>query len=168
MLRNYEFKIYPSKKQKAILLRCLDLTRTLYNAALEQRISAYSKFRKKSLSYFDQSKELPNIKKQIPEFKEVYAQVLQRTLQNLGDGGEGLGLLGGGVLDVDSLVSSVGLLLSCLDCGGGAATIAAHLEPCGDSSTHLDGGDFVASIPETSPVLTGSRNVLVYGQIKDG
>ncbi len=60
----------------------LDLCRRLYNAALEQRVTAYRRNRI-SISRFAQDKELPALKKEFPEFKEVGSGALQETLQRL-------------------------------------------------------------------------------------
>jgi len=63
-------------------LHWLDLCRDLYNAALEQRITAYKRQRK-SVSYFDQTGQLPDLKDGCPEFKQVDAQCLQNVLKRL-------------------------------------------------------------------------------------
>ncbi len=82
LLRNYKFRIYPTRTEQAALTRNLDLCRWVYNAGLEQRISAW-RSRKKSLTFFDQAKELSRLKKDLPEFKEAYAQVLLSPLDRL-------------------------------------------------------------------------------------
>jgi len=58
------------------------LCRTLYNAALVQRITAW-KGNRHSVSFFDQKKELPSLKRAFPEYKEVGSQVLQNVLERL-------------------------------------------------------------------------------------
>src|SRR5690606_30989514 len=60
----------------------LDICRGLYNSALEQRRIAWEKYGV-SLTYNKQAKELPKLKKEIPEFKEVYSQVLQDVIKRL-------------------------------------------------------------------------------------
>lgn len=62
--------------------RWLLMNRQLYNAALEERNTAW-KTRKKSVVYQDQQNQLPSLKKDLPEFGEVYSQVLQATLHRL-------------------------------------------------------------------------------------
>jgi len=52
-----------------------DLSRELYNTALEQRILAYKKG--VSLSVYDQKKEVPKIRQELPEYKKVYSQCLR-------------------------------------------------------------------------------------------
>ena len=60
----------------------LDLCRHLYNAALEQRISAYRRQRQ-SVSAHDQKKQLPDLRAAFPEYKGVGSQVLQDVLERL-------------------------------------------------------------------------------------
>lgn len=54
----------------------------MYNAALEQRITAYKKSGI-SLTYQDQAKDLTEIRAALPEFKAVNAQSSQNTLKRL-------------------------------------------------------------------------------------
>lgn len=81
-MKSFRYRLYPTKSQQQTLLRWFDLTRMLYNCALEERKYFYKKY-KKSLSFEDQCKLLPEVKDLLPEFKNVYAQVLQNTLQKL-------------------------------------------------------------------------------------
>ena len=60
----------------------LKLCRQLYNAALAQRIDAYKRCGK-GLSRYIQDKELPNLKVELPEYKNVDAQTLQDVLEKL-------------------------------------------------------------------------------------
>ncbi|WP_231557293.1 transposase [Deinococcus sp. YIM 77859] len=64
------------------MLETLRLTRRLYNAGLEQRREAYRK-QGKTLSAYDQQRELSALKAECPEYAEVYAHVLQDTLDRL-------------------------------------------------------------------------------------
>ena len=76
---------YKAKVSKSVMIKAekvLELCRTLYNLALEQRIINYRQFGK-SLSYYGQAKELPTLKEQFPEFKEIPAQTAQEVLQRL-------------------------------------------------------------------------------------
>jgi putative transposase len=82
LLRNYKFRIYPSKSQRQTLETTLELCRRLYNCALEQRIDAWKR-RKRSLTFFDQAKELRPMKQIFTEYKAVYAQVLLTPLDQL-------------------------------------------------------------------------------------
>lgn len=60
----------------------LDICRTVYNSALNQRINAF-KESGKTISVYDQYKQLPNIKKNFPEIKIVNSQTLQDVLERL-------------------------------------------------------------------------------------
>ncbi|MER3490738.1 MAG: hypothetical protein C4328_12850 [Meiothermus sp.] len=63
-------------------MRILDLTRELYNAALQERREAWRKAGK-SVTVSDQMRLLGEVKAVRPEYREVYAQVLQETLKRL-------------------------------------------------------------------------------------
>jgi len=80
--RAYKYRLYPTKNQKHKLQDTLDLCRDLYNSALQERIEAYKK-NGVSLSYITQQNELPILKKELPEYELVYAQVLQNVLKRL-------------------------------------------------------------------------------------
>ncbi|HOV79416.1 MAG TPA: RNA-guided endonuclease TnpB family protein [Bacillota bacterium] len=76
------FHIEPTKEQTQKLFQTLALCRRLYNAALEQREICYRQ-RGKSPSCTAQKNELPALKEELPEYKQVNAQVLQDCLQRL-------------------------------------------------------------------------------------
>ncbi len=78
----YSFKLNPTRAQQNRMVKTLDLCRELYNAALEERRTAYKKCGV-SVSRMQQQKMLPNIKANMPEFKAVYSQTLQSTLHKL-------------------------------------------------------------------------------------
>jgi len=78
----YRFRLYPTKPQEAAMFETLRLTRTLYNAALEQRREAYRKHGK-TLSAYDQQRELTALKEACPEFNGVYSHVLQDVFDRL-------------------------------------------------------------------------------------
>jgi len=78
----YQFKLDPTPEQREQIYHTLNLCRWLYNSGLEQRIIAYKK-QGKSLSFYTQKKELPALKKVLPEFKDVHSQVLQNVLERL-------------------------------------------------------------------------------------
>ena len=60
----------------------LETCRTLYNIALDQRRSAY-RLHRATVTCFDQCNQLPDLKKEFPEFKAVGSQVLQDVLERL-------------------------------------------------------------------------------------
>lgn len=62
MIRCYTIRLRPTKRQLADLDRILLVSCDLYNAALGERISAWETCRK-SISYFDQTKEFAELRK---------------------------------------------------------------------------------------------------------
>lgn len=82
MMKSYKFKLEPTKSQIEQIETTLNLCRWLYNTALEQRKFAY-RYRNISVSYNMQQNELPQLKKEFPEFKQVQSQVLQDVLRRL-------------------------------------------------------------------------------------
>src|SRR5690606_13062751 len=60
------YKLYPSARQQAVLERLLAAHQQLYNAALEERISAWRN-RRTSISYQDQTRSLTEIRQALPE-----------------------------------------------------------------------------------------------------
>ncbi len=82
MLKTLRYRSYPRKAQGTKLRATLELCRTLYNAALQERREAY-RLGGKSLSYQDQQNELPALKATCPEYRTVHSQVLQDVLQRL-------------------------------------------------------------------------------------
>ena len=80
--RKVTFKLYPNATQAERLTGWIRLHCELYNAAIEERISAYQKHGK-SISYYDQQNVLPEIKAARPEFVELGSHALQQTLRKL-------------------------------------------------------------------------------------
>src|SRR5260370_30921355 len=80
--RKVTFKLYPNARAAERLTGWIRLHCELYNAALEERISAYQKHGK-SISYYDQQNVLPQIKAARPEFVELGSHALQQTLRKL-------------------------------------------------------------------------------------
>jgi putative transposase len=78
----YQFRLYPTKKQVSILERWLVWCCETYNAALDERRSAY-RMAGLSLSYAHQCAELPACKEVRPELGEVPAQVLQDVIKRV-------------------------------------------------------------------------------------
>ncbi len=82
IIKSYRFRIFPSKTQTVKLETTLNLCRFLYNSALAERRGAYQ-INHKSLSYQSQQNQLPNIKADNPEYKDIHSQVLQDVLKRL-------------------------------------------------------------------------------------
>lgn len=57
-IKIYQYRLYPTRKQTRMLEEWLSLCCEVYNAALDERKSAY-RIAGVSLSYEDQSRELP-------------------------------------------------------------------------------------------------------------
>jgi len=81
MRKAFKYRLYPTVEQVKILDNQLYLCRKLYNAALEERITWYKNGAK--LNFIMQSKELPELKKELPEYKELFSQVLQDVLHRV-------------------------------------------------------------------------------------
>ncbi|QKY70743.1 helix-turn-helix domain-containing protein [Lentibacillus sp. CBA3610] len=82
MKKTYKFKLEPNQEQEASMNWVLMMCRQLYNAMLEQRIFAY-KTRGVAIRYYGQKKELPLLKQEIPEYKQIQSQVLQDVVGRL-------------------------------------------------------------------------------------
>jgi putative transposase len=80
--RCYRYRLYPTKEQAIHLQWVLDRCRELYNAALQERRDAYDMARVK-VSYYAQSRELPGVKEDRPEFEQIGSQVLQDVLKRV-------------------------------------------------------------------------------------
>ena len=80
--KTYKEKLRPTSAQEraldAVLWRCRDL----YNAALEQRITAWQRHRV-SVSRFEQEAELKDIRGAFPEYAAIHSHVLQDVLARL-------------------------------------------------------------------------------------
>jgi putative transposase len=85
MLKAFKYKLNSTKVQAKQLDYTLYLCRQLYNAALQERIGAYTKCNV-SVTRFQQDKYLPEIKQALPEYSNVHSQVLQDVLKRLDKG----------------------------------------------------------------------------------
>ncbi len=78
----YKYKLTPTPAQARQLEQTLWRCRTLYNTALEERITAYRRCGV-TLTCYQQQAELPDLKAAFPDYAEVNAQVLQDVLTRL-------------------------------------------------------------------------------------
>ena len=78
----YKFRLYPTRKQQERLQWTLDRARELYNAALQERRDAY-RMAGKSITYYDQANQLPEIKDIREEYQAIHSQVLQEVLRRV-------------------------------------------------------------------------------------
>jgi putative transposase len=83
MRKAFQYRVYPNQATEKKLYFTLNRCRELYNAALSERKDAYQ-YARKSISYYDQQNDLPEIKAQIrEEYQEIAAHVLQDVLRRL-------------------------------------------------------------------------------------
>lgn len=82
MIRTYKYKLLPSKSQRLILVEILEQQRQLWNAALEERISYYSRTGK-TKSFFDQCNALTVCRRENPEMKLLPNNLQRGTLKRL-------------------------------------------------------------------------------------
>jgi putative transposase len=80
----YKFRAYPSKEQKEMPNKQMYLSKELYNILLEKSKSYY-KETKKTLTQYRMNVWLTQIKKERPEFDEIYSQVLQNVSKRIAD-----------------------------------------------------------------------------------
>lgn len=78
MRRSYKFRLRPTKKQEAALIACLEDTRQLYNAALEERREAW-RMGRHSVTFYSQSAQLKEIRAGDPERYERWAFSCERA-----------------------------------------------------------------------------------------
>lgn len=83
MRKTYKYKAKISKETRSNAMSWLSLCQKIYNACIEQRRWLYS-HRKQSLSSYDQSNQLKELKAEFPEFKKVGSQVLQDVTDRVG------------------------------------------------------------------------------------
>lgn len=81
MHKTFKYRLYPNKNQIQKINQTIYLCRFLYNSLLDHRIKYFKQG--KSISRYDQQAELPAIKLEFPEYKEIHSQVLQEVLLRL-------------------------------------------------------------------------------------
>ncbi len=80
--KTFKYKLKPTSEQERLLEQTLWHCRTLYNTALEQRITAYRRCGV-TLTGYQQQAELPDLKAAFPKYAEIHSQVLQDVLARL-------------------------------------------------------------------------------------
>ncbi len=80
--KTYKYRIYLTKKQQRLSQEWLVLCCQVYNAALDERKSAY-RMAGISLGYAQQCAELPGCKEVCPDLAQVPAQVLQDVVKRV-------------------------------------------------------------------------------------
>src|SRR5262244_1206055 len=79
MHKTIKYKLNSTPEQERELGRVLGLCRSLYNMALEQRITARQRLRV-SVSRFQQEAELKDIRVAFPEYAAIHSHVLQDVI----------------------------------------------------------------------------------------
>ena len=82
MHRSYTTRLNPTKRQDALLTGVLAQNCELYNCALEERIGAW-KTSRKSLTLYDQQKELTQLRAVEPEYAAMPVAIQRDPLQRL-------------------------------------------------------------------------------------
>jgi putative transposase len=80
--KTFKYKLAPTPEQERDLERVVRLCRSLYNTALEQRITAWTRCQV-SVSRFQQEAELKEIRAAFPEYAAIHSHVLQDVLTRL-------------------------------------------------------------------------------------
>ena len=80
--KTFKEKLRPTPAQERALEEVLWRCRDLYNAALEQRITAWQR-RRVSISRYEQEAELKEIRAEFPEYATIHSHVLQDVLARL-------------------------------------------------------------------------------------
>ena len=80
--KTFKEKLRPTPSQERALEAVLWRCRELYNAALEQRITAWQR-RHISVSRFEQEAELKAIRAEFPEYAAIHSHILQDVLARL-------------------------------------------------------------------------------------
>ncbi len=81
-MKAYKYRLKPSAKIIAIFESWLALLCELYNAALQERRDAY-RINHLSINYKAQANQLPEIKRDRPEFDLIHSQVIQNALKRV-------------------------------------------------------------------------------------
>lgn len=82
MEKSYKFRIYPNKKQQEIIEKTFGCSRFIYNYYLDKKIKLYQDS-KKSINFYDCSKDLTFLKKELEWLREVDKCALQNSLKDL-------------------------------------------------------------------------------------
>jgi len=80
--RKVTYRLYPTPRQEAVLLDLKGAHQRLYNAALEQRISAY-RLTGTSITFAEQCRDLTGLRASDPVYAAINAQSEQVTLKRL-------------------------------------------------------------------------------------
>ena len=82
VIKTYKYRIYPTKRQRETLNQHLAVCAELYNSALQERRDAWA-LERKSISYFDQSAQMAEIRVVREDVAAVNAQALENVLKRV-------------------------------------------------------------------------------------
>jgi len=82
MFKSFKYKLYPTKAQRQVMHETTFLCSLIYNQCLAQRKEAWEK-EKKSITCYDQLKQLSDIKEKDIQYQTVHSQVLQNTVKRV-------------------------------------------------------------------------------------
>ncbi len=85
MNKAFKFRLYPTKEQEKTLFFTLNRCRELYNAALSERKDSY-RYTGRGVTYYEQKRDLPEIKNIREEYNTIHSQVLQDVFARLEKG----------------------------------------------------------------------------------
>jgi putative transposase len=81
--KTFQYKLQPTPTQERALEEVLWLCRTLYNTALEQRLTWWRRGQGKRATRFQQEAELKELRAAFPEYAAMHSHVLQDVLARL-------------------------------------------------------------------------------------
>jgi putative transposase len=88
VILTYRYRLLPLKSQHRALEKLCAGQRELYNAALEERIDCYRKTGK-TRTYIDQCKALTECRRELPEMRDLPANLQRWTLKRMDDAFQG-------------------------------------------------------------------------------
>jgi putative transposase len=82
VIKSFKYRIYPNTETERKLFWTLSRCRELYNAALSERRDSY-KYTGKGVNYYEQKRDLVEIKQIREEYQDLASHVLQDVLTRL-------------------------------------------------------------------------------------
>jgi putative transposase len=79
----FRYRVYPTREQEARLVRWESALRFLWNLALEQRLMGLARTDKKYPSFFDQNRELTDLRRELPWLADVPRAVCAQLLSDV-------------------------------------------------------------------------------------
>lgn len=82
MEKAYKYRLYPNKVQENLIQKTFGCSRFVYNYYLDKRVELYNN-EHKTMSYYDCSKNLIDLKQELQWLREVDKDALQKSLKDL-------------------------------------------------------------------------------------